>query len=265
VPPRPSKRAVVPADATLADFPHLAEQLHPDEGPAASISARSRLPCRWRCGKADDHVWEAPPYRRAAAGAGCPFCAGKYPSKTNSLAALCPNVAAELDPEALATAGLTADRIVAGSHRKVGWRCSTCDHRWVASVGPRTDRRKAGWDLAKTPAAQVSALARRATKRPTLVFKTPQPVRTDRVGGPPVVSEKHQDSPPGSPSCPEACPRPEHPELLQLPPFGVGMRPNVSGTLTEVPDRALFGCLSAEASTIDAAARTLASSKNRAS
>ncbi|MFE2534940.1 zinc-ribbon domain-containing protein [Streptomyces sp. NPDC059371] len=144
MPPRPSTRAVVPAGATLADFPHLAEQLHPDEGPAASIPARSRQPRRWRCGKADDHVWEAPAYRRAAVGAGCPFCAGKYPSETNSLAALCPDVAAELDLEAPATAGLTADQIVAGSHRKVGWRCSTCDHRWVAGVGPRTDRRRAG-------------------------------------------------------------------------------------------------------------------------
>ncbi|MFE2536867.1 zinc-ribbon domain-containing protein [Streptomyces sp. NPDC059371] len=92
-------------------------------------------------GKPTTTVWEAPAYRRAAAGTGCPFCVGKYPSKTNSLASLCRGVATELDLEARgapATAGLTADRIVAGSHRKVGWRCSTCDHRWVARVGPRT-------------------------------------------------------------------------------------------------------------------------------
>ncbi|NMI55735.1 DUF559 domain-containing protein [Streptomyces sp. RLA2-12] len=55
-----------------------------------------------------------------------------------------PDVAVELDLEAPATAGLAADQIVAGSHRRVGWRCSTCGHRWEATVGPRTDRRRAG-------------------------------------------------------------------------------------------------------------------------
>lgn len=62
----------------------------------------------------------------------------------NSLASLFPDVAVELDLEAPATAGLAADQIVAGSHRRVGWRCSTCGHRWEATVGPRTDRRRAG-------------------------------------------------------------------------------------------------------------------------
>jgi hypothetical protein len=63
---------------------------------------------------------------------------------TNSLAACFPEIAAELDPDAVATDGLTADQIVAGSHRRVGWRCSTCGHRWEATVGPRTDGRRAG-------------------------------------------------------------------------------------------------------------------------
>lgn len=137
-------RANVPADATVADYPELVAQLHPSEPPAAFIAARSREDVRWTCEKGPDHHWNAPPYRRISAGAGCPFCAGRRASVTNSLATCFPAIAAELDPDALATGGLTADQIVAGSHRRVGWRCSTCGHRWDATVGPRTDRRHAG-------------------------------------------------------------------------------------------------------------------------
>ena len=71
---------------------------------------------------------------------GCPCCTGKKPSVTNSLAGRFPAIADELDLGAPATGGLTADRIIAGSHRRVGWRCSICDHRWEAQVGPRTER-----------------------------------------------------------------------------------------------------------------------------
>ena len=52
---------------------------------------------------------KAPPRRRAANGAGCPCCNGKKSSITNSLAATFPAIAAELDLDAPATGGLTAD------------------------------------------------------------------------------------------------------------------------------------------------------------
>ncbi|MGW5434127.1 zinc-ribbon domain-containing protein [Streptomyces sp. NPDC004059] len=144
MPPVRISPASLPTDATLAYFPDLAAQLYPAEGSPHLVRARHRKDVRWRCPKADDHTWAAPPYRRVVAGAGCPACTGRQASVTNSLASLFPDVAAELDLEAPATAGLTADQIVAGSHRRVGWRCSTCGHRWEATVGPRTDKRRAG-------------------------------------------------------------------------------------------------------------------------
>jgi hypothetical protein len=144
VPSSNSKRVHVPVEATLADFPQLAAELDPAAGAPESIRARGRQSVPWRCTKGGDHLWEAPPNRRASAGAGCPFCAGKRASTTNSLAALFPEVAAELDLDAPATRGLTAHQIVAGSHQHLGWCCRTCGHRWVAGVGPRTGRSKAG-------------------------------------------------------------------------------------------------------------------------
>lgn len=99
---------------------------------------------RWQCPVAEDHRWSAPPKRRAGQGSGCPACSGRQASTTNSLAALFPDIASELDVEAPVTAGLTADQIVAGSHKRVGWRCSACEHRWEAQVGPRTGRQRAG-------------------------------------------------------------------------------------------------------------------------
>lgn len=162
----PKQRLTVPPLAKVADYADVAAELHPSEGPAAGIRARSQSPVRWQCDAAPDHVWVAPPYRRIAARAGCPACAGRQPSVTNSLAALFPDVACELDLEAPATAGLTPDQIVAGSHRRVGWCCSRCGHRWEAQVGPRTGRQRAGCPAC---AGHVATVTRNlATLRPDL-------------------------------------------------------------------------------------------------
>jgi hypothetical protein len=135
----PKPRVAVPSGATVADYPELAAQLDPSEGPAYKVRGRSRRPLRWICDRGPDHRWPADPYRRINQEAGCPCCSGRQASVTNNLERF-PDIAAELDIDASATSGLTAAQIVAGSHREVGWRCSTCGHRWVAQVGPRTER-----------------------------------------------------------------------------------------------------------------------------
>lgn len=97
-------------------------------------------------------------------------------------------------------------------------------------------------DLSKTPEDQVSALARRATKRPTLVFKTPQLVRTGQPAGCPSRAKT-----PGLPTqitlLFRGLPSPRAPRVASVAPFRVGMGPIVSGAPTEVTGQALFGCL----------------------
>jgi hypothetical protein len=57
-------------------------------------------------------------------------------SSTNSLAAKYPLIAAELDTTA---SGLTADDVVAHSHKRLHWQCSIApSHKWEAVVKDRT-------------------------------------------------------------------------------------------------------------------------------
>ena len=86
-----------------------------------------------------DHECEVVVYSRTYADHGCPCCAGKQVSVTNSLATLFPHIASQLDPEK--NNGVTADQIIAGSHTKYWWKCSRGpDHEWPAIVHSRTSK-----------------------------------------------------------------------------------------------------------------------------
>lgn len=126
----------------LARFPEIAAQFDSAHHANAGLDPKTLTPTSskavwWRCPRGSDHSWSAKVGTRTNAGQGCPFCAGKRPSETNSLAALYPQVAAELDCEAIP--GLSADQVVARSNKKLSWRCSTNpQHRWKAPVYSRT-------------------------------------------------------------------------------------------------------------------------------
>jgi len=76
---------------------------------------------------------------RALQKQGCPFCAGKRASVTNSLAALFPRVAAEWHPTR--NGSLTPADVVVGSKAFVTWRCAL-GHVWRARVIARTQTRR---------------------------------------------------------------------------------------------------------------------------
>ena len=92
----------------------------------------------WKCPKGPDHEWETTPNNRTNPGhsspPGCPFCAGKNPSVTNSLATCAPEVAKEFDVDRNST---TPDRVVVGSNKKYWWKCYR-GHQWYAQVAQRT-------------------------------------------------------------------------------------------------------------------------------
>lgn len=107
-------------NSLAARFPAIAAQLDPDCNgalTASQIVAGSNTKVWWRCLVAADHIWEADVVGRTTRDRGCPCCAGKKVSVTNSLAKRYPGLAAQLDPSR--NGGLTADKIVAGSSRKV--------------------------------------------------------------------------------------------------------------------------------------------------
>jgi hypothetical protein len=120
-------------------FPEVAAQWHPTKNGVltpSQVTAGSSKRVWWRCPLGPDHEWEASPANRTRAGGGCPFDSGKRVSSTNSLAKLFPKVAAQWHPTK--NGDLTPDQVVAGSSRKVWWRCSNAaDHEWEASPANR--------------------------------------------------------------------------------------------------------------------------------
>jgi hypothetical protein len=88
----------------------------------------------WRCGAG--HEWKDTPNHRTG-GRGCPYCSGRRPSTTHSLAAMRPDLVREWDRRK--NAPLRPSLVTIGSDRMVWWKCRCGkDHEWRASVGSRS-------------------------------------------------------------------------------------------------------------------------------
>lgn len=95
----------------------------------------------WQCEKAEDHKWKTSVNQRTFAKKihGCPFCAGKKVTYSNSLEALYPKIAAEWHYEK--NAPLIPRQILPGSNKKVWWICKLeSNHIWYASPKDRTSK-----------------------------------------------------------------------------------------------------------------------------
>ena len=137
------KVSVTNSLATLA--PDIASQWHPTlngELTPNDVVKGSDKRVMWMCPVGGDHQWEARISDRSK-GRGCPYCAGKKLSKTNSLASLAPGVAKQWHPSL--NGDLTPADVVAGSKKKVWWKCPEGpDHEWEANIGERATNRKRG-------------------------------------------------------------------------------------------------------------------------
>jgi hypothetical protein len=125
---------------TVADYPELVAQFDRKKNrpiTPATISYGSARKVWWRCRKGPDHQWEASPNARTHGGEGCPFCAGKRVSVTNSLATRAPHLVAEWHKAK--NRPLTPETLHAGTHRRAWWRCQW-GHVWQADVASRVQR-----------------------------------------------------------------------------------------------------------------------------
>lgn len=120
----------------VADVPHMAVLYDADNDlPAEEVAARSTKVRRWRCPAGPDHLYETRPATVFTSNnGGCPFCAGRELSVTNSLETLYPQVAAEWDTELNGR----PPAVVATSGQRAWWRCASCDHPWETTVNRRT-------------------------------------------------------------------------------------------------------------------------------
>ena len=122
------------ANSLSARRADLAAQYDTDRNPepAHRVVAGSHSQVWWRCDAGPDHTWLTSPSNRVVHGHGCPACAGRQVSITNSLTTLQPGIAAQLDPER--NDGLTPDQVASGSSRHLWWRCPHGpDHVWRAT------------------------------------------------------------------------------------------------------------------------------------
>ncbi len=102
------------------------------------VSHGSARYVHWICPQGPDHKFKGPITSRARSPSenmACPFCAGRKPSVTNSLASCFPDLAKEYSSRN----ELSVNKVVAGSGKRVWWQCRHCSHEWQASPGNRTD------------------------------------------------------------------------------------------------------------------------------
>jgi hypothetical protein len=95
----------------------------------------------WQCPVADDHVWQAASASVARSLGkgfrGCPACAGRQVSTTNSLQVLFPDIADQWHPTL--NGDVTASDVPAGRDKHAWWRCTEGpDHEWCATISSRT-------------------------------------------------------------------------------------------------------------------------------
>jgi hypothetical protein len=124
-------------------LPRLAREWHPTKNGKLTphdVVVGSAKRVWWRCSKDASHVWQTSVNSRTSApGPGgfrqCPFCSGRRTSRSNSLAACVPEIAAEWHPKL--NAPLTPRDVTPGMRRKVWWQCRRRGHVWKAMIRNR--------------------------------------------------------------------------------------------------------------------------------
>ena len=100
------------------------------------VTASSGKKVWWVCEKG--HEWETTVAHRAA-GQGCPYCSGrKILIGKNDLQTVNPTLASEWNYEK--NHGLTPTEVMAGSGKKVWWKCN-CGYEWQATIYNRNNGR----------------------------------------------------------------------------------------------------------------------------
>jgi len=119
-----------------SQYPEIAAQWHPTKNaglPAPEeISPWSHRKVVWLCEKG--HEWSAEVKARTQ-GSGCPVCSNRGTvSGCNDLGTTHPELASQWDEEK--NGQLRPGDVVAGSHRRVFWKCER-GHSWLAAVSSR--------------------------------------------------------------------------------------------------------------------------------
>lgn len=143
---------VSPLNSLKAQFPKISAQLHPTKNGGLKgdqIASSSSKKVWWICKKGPDHEWQATPANRTGRGSGCPFCAAKQVSVTNSLQGLFPKIAKQWDKKK--NGKLQPADVSATSKLAVYWLCKK-GHSWQQAIRRRVTSPVDCWQcLGKNP------------------------------------------------------------------------------------------------------------------
>jgi hypothetical protein len=126
-----------PTNSLAAAYPTVAKEWHWKKNAPVTpdvIYGHTTNSFWWKCPVAADHEWKQTVANRTLNESGCPFCAGRKASKTNSLAAQRPDLVREWHPTK--NRRLTPRDVVVGSARDAWWRCRR-GHVWSTQVRTR--------------------------------------------------------------------------------------------------------------------------------
>lgn len=125
-----------PIETSLATIhPEISKEWHPEKNGSLSaekIFPKSNIKIWWICN--EGHEWQAIPSSRTN-GAGCPFCYGRFASKTNNLATLYPELLTEWDYEL--NKEINPADCTPYVNKKIWWKCDK-EHSWQATIYNRT-------------------------------------------------------------------------------------------------------------------------------
>ncbi len=118
-------------------YPELAKELVPGPyGDANTLIGFKHLKLTWKCSVCDN-IYQAKGSNRTSMGSGCGYCASRstkiHSDGRNSMFSTHPQLADELQPNQYGT----AHTLVAGTAKRLPWKCSTCDHEWIATGNSR--------------------------------------------------------------------------------------------------------------------------------
>lgn len=99
------------------------------------VRPKSNRKIWWQCSKG--HEWQASVSSRAN-GSGCPYCSGRYATKTNNLESKYPELLEEWHREK--NKGLNPSEFTPHVNKKVWWRCRK-GHSWQATIYNRAKNR----------------------------------------------------------------------------------------------------------------------------
>lgn len=134
-------KKVSQTNSLLTRYPALAKEFHPTKNAdinPSEILGGGRKKYWWQCPKGSDHEWEATIQKRAS-GQGCAICRGLKVVASNCLATTHPYLVNEWHPTK--NGDLTPFDVIAGSGKKVWWRCLKDEsHEWRSSCKNRANR-----------------------------------------------------------------------------------------------------------------------------